>query len=283
MSLTKITGHYFIPTATGGGTGTPTALLNSGFSATASASASGYRQYTQIPVTSTGTEHSGIIPVETYTYPNGYSASATWGEISGTTGVDFSMYLSQASNQPMVMTGVVWTGSTIWGTASSTFTSETMYQGDYISYRDTLEYALGTLTTDSANWNASTPVNFGFLTNGGSFTANVHFEFEYTATGTALPYPGRPATEYLSGTATGSAVTYTNSTGIYTYGTAHVTGDLFGGWAADSYDALCHGAIVSAVKNGLNYIKPSALYPDSAYISGSTVTGGLASGVSGLI
>lgn len=280
MSLQQIPGHYIVSgsaTATGGNT-----LYNTAVTATSTASATGAYTATQIPVSAkdnvtvfpTGTTSEFVVWHHSF-----YAQMFDWSSVSAldTLFVDIPMHYDVGQYKAFVGIGTDFDQATDTGHVMNGYLA--VKSG---SYDTGVSAALSQdLWADIGNYYPSTLyVGFGSYEMQQEYTGVMDNVFTgQVTTGTALPYPDRPVTDYFSASAYATAKEYIafgfpEARGSATNGTSTIYISKNGNIGVSTT------SLQTALSNVLSTDKFNN-YPTSSYaITGST--GSVTSGSTGL-
>lgn len=270
---------------TGGGGGNT--LYNSAITATSTASATAAYTATQIPVSAKDNVTASPTGIDSAFYqwgPSYYTQTFDWSAVSSLDAlvVNIPMNYDVGGYTAFIGTGIT------FDYASDTAQVSNGYLAIKTGGYDTGVSAVVSRDKWSGlnNFYPSTVyVGFGSYQMGQEYTGSMDNYFTgQTTTGTALPYPGRPVTDYFSATANATANEYIrNLLGSYS---ARATGSATNGTSTlniSDYGNI--GVSISALQTSLSNVlgtgQFNTTYPTTAY-SITRSTGSITSGSTGL-
>ena len=284
MSLHQIPGHYIV-SSTGGGGGNM--LYNSAFTATSTASATAAYTATQIPVSSTENITASPTGID--------SAFAQWGLSYYAQTFDWSAVSSLDElivNIPMNYDVGHYTAFIGTGTVFDFATDTAQVSNGYLAIQNGV-YNTGVSTVVSRdkwsglnNYYPSTVyVGFGSYQMQQEYTGSMDNYFTgQSTTGTALPYPDRPVTEYFSATANATANEYIRNL-IEGY-RARATGSATNGTSTLNISEVGNiGVSIISLQTALWNVLGTSMFNDSYPTTAYTITrntGSITSGSTGL-
>lgn len=298
MSMLKI-GDILLSQTGGGGGGEVTSVYNTGFSATATASATAQYIAQQKVISESSTSYVNGDPYITSIYGlNVKGVSYNWGDISAATG--FSLTALFDGPVWSQVSAASYTGITSVDPQAAwpkTFISSwgNFPQGQTVMQWDFFEVLGPELRGQSSQWSYYTPINIAlYVYNAQNFTGhNLTGQAEIVSvTGTSYPYPTRPATEYVTASGQVTAYEYVSpSQGICVSASGSASSHSNYGEVMQptSYNATNNSVSASVtyakltLTAALNNDSMSYYFPSTAYTWTKPYSYTVASGVSGLI